>query len=104
MAKKKTPGDAPILDAARTAAKLLDTLTAEYLLVIKDGSYYGKKIEEAPSWKLVIDQGREEHVAMVRASLERLSDLENKIAIFRSKLDAPIYHPQDLQGLLPQAK
>jgi hypothetical protein len=81
VAKKKDPA------AARAAAvELLDAAIAQFLPAIQDGSYYGRKIEEVPAGLAMIALDRDTQGGLVSIVLDRLTDLEAKIAEHRANL------------------
>ncbi|HJZ92092.1 MAG TPA: DUF4132 domain-containing protein [Gemmataceae bacterium] len=80
-------------------AALIDRAIQQFLPRIETGNYYGQKIEKVPAGKTILAQDREVQAAIVRAALDRLPVLEEKIAAHRSKLKgSEKYNPNARPG------
>jgi hypothetical protein len=83
---KTTPRAAPPSEAAKKANEWLDKVTEEFLPEDEDGSYYGRKLDDLPTGKTILAQDRETQAVLVNAALDRLEDLEAKIAAFHARV------------------
>ncbi len=81
MAKSTSPALSPP-ETARKANELLDKLLSDFAANRVGGFYHPKKLNEVPSGKTILAQDRETQVALVSAALDRLEELEAKMAAF----------------------
>ncbi len=81
MAKSTSPAPSPS-ETARKADELLDKVIADFESSRVGGFFQLKKINEFPTGKTILAQDCETQVALVRAALDRLEELETKMAVF----------------------
>src|SRR5689334_9335289 len=96
MAKAKAAAK-PSSSPPSSVADLLNALEEEMLSKTAGGSLYGKKIEAISSGKAILAVDRETQTAIVQSALDRLEDLEARIAAIRSKLKGHESHNPHLQ-------
>ncbi len=81
MAKRK-PHAPPLSETERKANELLDKFVEEFNSKCFPGGCYNKKLNDFPKGKAILAQDGETQAALVNAILDRLEDLEAKIAAF----------------------
>jgi hypothetical protein len=82
VAKKKSD----VVPSSGAAGELLDAVTKEFLPKVEDYSCYDKKVEDMPTGKTILALDREAQAILVNTALDRLEELELKIASFHPQL------------------